>query len=73
MYIYIYSARNFVHTLVQVNYKPDDSAFTADNLQVMVKFNGNTTVWSPYPTFNRTLDGNLMGTIRVSKHSAQVN
>jgi len=60
------AAISFFSLCMQVNYKPDDSAFTADNLQVMVQFNGNTSVWSPQPTFNRTLDGNLMGTIRVT-------
>ena len=49
-----------------MNYKPDDSAFTGDNIQVVVKFNGNTTMWFPQPAINQTLDGNLMGTIRVS-------
>ncbi|XP_065915296.1 alpha-xylosidase BoGH31A-like isoform X1 [Dysidea avara] len=50
---------------ITVNYKPDDSAFTGDNIQVVVKFNGNTTMWFPQPAINQTLDGNLMGTIRT--------
>ena len=44
----------------------DNNSFNADNLQVMIQFNGSTTTWSPQPTFNRTLDGNLLGTLRVS-------
>ena len=44
----------------------DNNSFNANNLQAMVQFNGNMTMWSPQPTFNRTLDGNLLGTLRVS-------
>ena len=46
----------------------DNTSFNANNLQVMIQFNGNTAMWSPQPTFNRTLDGNLLGTLRVSDH-----
>ena len=46
----------------------DNTSFNANNLQVMVQFNGNTTMWSPQPTFNRTLDDNPLGTLRVSDY-----
>ena len=51
--------------VTQINYKMENTSFNANNLQAAVQFNDNITVWSPQPTFNRTLDGNLLGTLRV--------
>ena len=40
--------------------------FSADNLEVSITLNGKTVTWKPTPAVNTTLNGNLLGTIRVS-------
>ena len=55
---------------VQISYMADGNSFNEDNLMVTLKnfkVNGQTKVWFPKPTVNATLEGNLLGTIRVSE------
>ena len=40
--------------------------FSADNLEVSITLNGKIVTWKPTPAVNTTLNGNLLGTIRVS-------
>ena len=50
----------------QVRYLPTDQSFNADNLEVSIVLNGEEVTWSPTPAVNASLNGNLLGTIRVS-------
>ena len=52
-------------SLLQVRYLPDQFTFNNKNLEVSIQLNGNTVVWQPIPGVNATLNGNLLGTIRV--------
>ena len=50
----------------KVRYLPSSQAFSADNLEVSIVMKGKTVVWRPTPAVNATLNGNLLGTVRVS-------
>jgi hypothetical protein len=50
---------------LKVRYLPNGKSFTTANLQVSLQLNGQTVSWAPEPTWNRTLGGNLLGTIRT--------
>jgi len=50
----------------EVRYLPDNQSFSADNLEVSIVLNGEEVMWSPTPAVNASLNGNLLGTIRVS-------
>ena len=52
----------------QIRYLPNGQTFNAGNLQVSLQLNGKTVTWSPGSTANTSLNGNLLGTIRVSDH-----
>lgn len=49
-----------------MRYLPSSTTFNADNLEVSITLNGETVTWNPTPAVNTTLNGNLLGTIRVS-------
>ena len=49
----------------QVRFLPNNVSFNQHNLQVSIQLNGEEKEWSPMPALNTTLNGNLLGTIRV--------
>lgn len=54
-----------IYFVFQVRYLPDQFTFNNKNLEVSIQLNGNTVVWQPTPGANATLNGNLLGTVRV--------
>ena len=49
----------------QVRYLPNNLTFNGDNLEVLTELRGKTVTWRPAPAATATLNGNLLGTIRV--------
>ena len=54
--------------LSQIHYLPNGETFTSANLKVSLQLNGETVVWTPLPALDMSLQGNLLGTVRVSEH-----
>lgn len=55
----------FLCLSTKVRYLPSSQVFSADNLEVSIVVKGKTVVWRPTPAVNATLNGNLLGTVRV--------
>ena len=51
--------------MLQVRYLPSNVTFSAANLEVSLMLGGKPVVWRPVPGVNATLNGNLLGTLRV--------
>ena len=50
---------------LQVRHLPNNQTFNEGNLEVSTELHGKTVTWRPTPAATTTLDGNLLGTIRV--------
>ena len=50
---------------LQVRHLPNNQTFNEGNLEVSTELHGKTVTWRPTPAATATLNGNLLGTIRV--------
>ena len=50
---------------LQVRHLLNNQTFNEGNLEVSTELHGKTVTWRPTPAATTTLDGNLLGTIRV--------
>ena len=50
---------------LQVRQLPNNQTFNEGNLEVSTELHGKTVTWRPTPAATTTLNGNLLGTIRV--------
>lgn len=50
---------------LQVRHLPNNQTFNEGNLEVSTELHGKTVTWRPTPAATTTLNGNLLGTIRV--------
>ena len=50
---------------LQVRHLPNNQTFNEGNLEVSTELHGKAVTWRPTPATTTTLDGNLLGTIRV--------
>ena len=59
------SSKVYSPNLLQVRHFPNNQTFNEGNLEVSTELHGKTVTWRPTPATTTTLDGNLLGTIRV--------